>query len=138
MEDHDGPVDDSPDVLDPAAARSQHDRVDTFADADRERVAAANKLDRDRSMVAHGRRIGGLPGAMAAGALIAMRDIFEGPKRDEGSVVVDSPSEPHDVDRDGVALTADDIGGDQDIAVAALPRREPVVGTRRASRRRSR
>jgi hypothetical protein len=139
MEDHDEPADDQlDDALDADATRSEHDRIDTFADADRERVAAANKLDRDRSMVAHGRRIGGLPGAMAAGALIAMRDIFEGPKRDEGSVVVDSPSEPHDVDRDGVALSADDIGGVQDIEVAALPRREPVVGTRRASRRRSR
>ena len=139
MEDHDEPADDQPlDPLDAEATRNEHHRVDTYADADRERVAAANKLDRDRSMVAHGRRIGGLPGAMAAGALIAMRDIFEGPKRDEGSVVVESPSEPHDVDRDGVALSADDIGGDQDIAVAALPRRDPVVGTRRSSRRRSR
>ncbi|MET0325878.1 MAG: hypothetical protein ABW219_11685 [Ilumatobacteraceae bacterium] len=135
MEDHD---DETAGPLDAGATRTEHERIDTYADADRERVAAANKLDRDRSMIAHGRRIGGLPGAMVAGALIAVRDIYEGPKRDEGVVVVDAPSEPHDVDRDGVALSAEDIGGDQDIAVAALPRREPIVGTRRSSRRRSR
>ena len=63
---------------------------------------AANQLARDRSMIAHGRRIGGVPGAIVAGAMIAVRDIYEGPKRDDGSVVVDAPSEPHDVDRDGV------------------------------------
>ena len=49
------------------------------ADADRERVAAANKAARDRSMIAHGRRIGGVPGAIVAGAMIAIRDIYEGP-----------------------------------------------------------
>ena len=42
-------------------------------------------------MVAYGRRIGGVPGAIVAGAMIALRDIYEGPKRDDGSVVVDAP-----------------------------------------------
>lgn len=117
---------------------SEHDdaeRIDAVADADRERVMAANQLARDRSMIAAGRRIGGVPGAIVAGAMIAIRDVYEGPKRDEGSVVVDSPSEPHDVDRDGVTLSSDEIGGAQDLAVPAQPRREPVVA-RRASRRR--
>ncbi len=113
------------------------DHDDAIADADRARVLAANKLARDRSMVAYGRRVGGVPGAIVAGAMIAVRDIYEGPKRDDGSVVVDSPSEPHDVDRDGVDLRADDVGGTQDLAVPAQPRRPPVVA-RRASRRRSR
>jgi hypothetical protein len=111
------------------------EHTDTLADADRQRVMAANQLARDRSMVAAGRRIGGLPGAMVAGAMIAIRDVYEGPKRDDGSVVVDAPSEPHDVDRDGVTLTADEIGGVEDLAVPAQPRRAPIVA-RRASRRR--
>lgn len=111
------------------------EHLDALADADRERVLAANQLARDRSMIAHGRRIGGVPGAIVAGAMIAIRDVYEGPKRDDGSVVVDSPSEPHDVDRDGVTLSSDEIGGAQDLAVPAQPRREPVVA-RRASRRR--
>ena len=83
---------------------------ETIAEADRRRVAEANEAERNRSMIAHGRRVGGLPGAMVAGAMIAIRDIYEGPKRDEAPVVVDAPSEPHDIDRDGVPLPA---GGDR-------------------------
>jgi hypothetical protein len=117
---------------------AEHDdaeRANALADADRERVLAANQLARDRSMIAAGRRIGGLPGAMVAGAMIAIRDVYEGPRRDDGSVVVDAPSEPHDVDRDGVTLPADEVGAAEDLAVPALPRRPPVVA-RRTSRRR--
>ncbi len=106
------------------------------ADADRARVEAANKLARDRSMIEQGRRIGGVAGAALAGAMIAIRDVYEGPKRDDGSVVVDAPSEPHDVDRDGVELRATEIGGVDDVAVPAQPRLPPVVVARRRSRRR--
>ena len=60
--------------------------------------------ERNRSMRERGRQIGGTPGAVMAGMMIALRDIYESPKRDNGSVVVDSPSEPHDVDRDGLEL----------------------------------
>ena len=82
------------------------------------------KAERDRSSIEQGRRIGGLPGAMMAGALLALRDIYESPKRDDGQVVVDAPSEPHDVDRDGVQLAAEDVGGADDVAVpAAAPAR---------------
>jgi hypothetical protein len=95
------------------------------------------KADRDRSSIEEGRRIGGLPGAMVAGALLAIRDIYETPKRDEGQVVVDAPSEPHNVDRDGVQLAADEVGGADDVAVPAQPRRDPVVRGRRRSRRRA-
>lgn len=106
-----------------------------IAEIDRARVAAANKLARDRSMVEHGRRIGGIPGAALAGAMIAIRDVYEGPKRDDGSVVVDAPSEPHDVDRDGVDLSVADVGGSHDVTVPAQPRLAPVTSTRRRSRR---
>lgn len=93
--------------------------------------------ERNRSMRNRGRQIGGVPGAMVAGLMIALRDIYESPKRDNGSVVVDSPSEPHDVDRDGLDLMADDIGADTDITIAAQTRRPPIVaGARRRTRRR--
>jgi hypothetical protein len=110
--------------------------TDERAQSDRERVEAANKLARDRSMIEHGRRIGGVAGAALAGAMIAVRDIYEGPKRDDGQVVVDAPSEPHDVDRDGVELTAEEVGGPDAVTVPAQPRRPPVTVTRRRSRRR--
>ena len=91
--------------------------------------------ERNRSMRERGRQIGGTPGALMAGMMIALRDIYEAPKRDNGSVVVDAPSEPHDVDRDGLALGSDEIGADADVVVSALVRRAPVVAR---SRRRSR
>jgi hypothetical protein len=100
-------------------------------------VGEAIKAERDRSSIEQGRRIGGLPGAMVAGAMIALRDIYESPKRDDGQVVVDAPNEPHDVDRDGVQLAAQDIGGADDVAVPAQPRLDPVVSSRRRSRRRA-
>jgi hypothetical protein len=100
-------------------------------------VGEAIKAERDRSSIEQGRRIGGLPGAMAAGAMIALRDIYESPKRDDGQVVVDAPSEPHNVDRDGVQLGAEEIGGADDVAVPAQPRLDPVVSSRRRARRRS-
>jgi hypothetical protein len=105
-------------------------------DEEIEALREAAKLDRDRSSIEQGRRIGGLPGAMVAGAMIALRDIYQGPKRDDGVVVVDAPSEPHDVDREGVTLAAAEIGGPDDVAVPAQPRIEPVVSRRRARRRR--
>jgi hypothetical protein len=110
--------------------------LDAMAEADRARVQAANELDRNRSMVAEGRRKAGAVGAMMAGAMIALRDIFEGPKKDDGVAVVESPTDPIDLDQDGVQLDADDVGGDHDIAVPAQPRRAPIVSGRRASRRR--
>jgi len=111
-------------------------RLDAIAEADRARVHAANELDRNRSMIAEGRRKGGALGAAMAGAMIALRDIIEGPKKDEGVVVVDSPTDPIDLDEDGVRLEADEVGGAHDINVPAQPRRAPVVPGRRASRRR--
>jgi len=111
--------------------------ADTYAESDRARVEAANQADRNRSMIAHGRRIGGVAGAALAGAMIAVRDVYEGAKRDQGQVVVDAPSEPHDVDRDGVELSAEEIGGTAAVAVPAQVRRPPIQ-TRRKSRSRSR
>ena len=86
-----------------------------------------------------GRKIGGAPGAVMAGMMIALRDIYENPKRDDVPVVVDAPSEPHDVDRDGVELAADDIGGVDDVVIPAQPSRPPLTkATASHLRRRSR
>ena len=88
-----------------AEPQSKADRIFGPEEEEVEALRAAAKVDRDRSSIEQGRRIGGLPGAMMAGAMIALRDIYEGPKRDDGVVTVDAPSEPHDVDRDGVELS---------------------------------
>ena len=96
----------------------------------------AAKAERYQTMRQRGRQIGGVPGAMVAGLMVALRDIYEAPKRDNGDVVVDAPSEPHDVDRDGMAFAATDIGGSEDVAIGALAPRPPVVSGRRRARRR--
>jgi hypothetical protein len=97
----------------------------------------AAKAERYQTMRERGRQIGGVPGAIVAGLMVALRDIYEAPKRDNGDVVVDAPSEPHDVDRDGMVFTATDIGGSDDVTIGALAPRPPVVaGRRRRSRRR--
>ena len=106
-----------------------------LADAERRLLAEANAQARNRAMIARGRQLGGVAGAALAGAMIAIRDVYEGAPKDQGSVVVDAPTEPEDIDQDGVALAADEVGGEHDLAVPAQPRRAPVVG-RRTSRRR--
>jgi hypothetical protein len=121
-------------ILQEVGERDDQARLDETAAADRERVEAANKLNRDRSMIEAGRRVGGLAGAMVAGAMIAVRDVVEGPQKDQGSVVVDAPTEPEDLDADGTTLPADEVGGVQDIAVPAQPRRAPITPRRRSRR----
>jgi hypothetical protein len=111
--------------------------AEDWADAERQLLADANALARDNAMRDRARKVGGVAGAALAGAMIAIRDIYEGRPKDDGSVVVDAPTEPEDLDRDGLELGADQIGGVNDVAVPALPRRAPVVG-RRTSRRRRR
>ncbi len=60
-------------------------------DAEIAAMRDARLAERNRSMRDRGRRIGGAPGAVVAGMMIALRDIYEHPPRDEGSVVVDAP-----------------------------------------------
>jgi hypothetical protein len=96
----------------------------------------AAKAERYQAMRERGRQIGGVPGAMVAGLMIALRDIYDPPpKRDDGIPMVEAPGDPHDVDRDGMDLAATDIGGDDDVTVAALERRPPIVGSARRKRR---
>jgi hypothetical protein len=69
---------------------------------------------------------------MIAGGMIAIRDLLEEPKDDRPVVVAEAPSEPHDVDRDGVQLTVHGV----DVAAPALPRADAVVTGRKRRRRR--
>lgn len=61
-------------------------------------------------MIEAGRRKGGVFGAAAAGAMIGLRDIYEGPPK-EGDVVieVEADGEPTDIDVDGIAGTVADV-----------------------------
>lgn len=104
--------------------------------SDAEGVRQAEQLARDRSAIAHGRRLGGAPGAMMAGAMLALRDVLEPPRDDRPVAEVEAPGDPHDLDRDGLALAADDIGGDADVYSAPLPAKAPIEARRRRRPRR--
>ena len=73
--------------------------------------------------IAAGRRKAGLAGAAMAGAMLAVSDILDGPKKDRVAVTVESSGDPHDLERDGVDLTV----GEVDVHAPALERLEPVV-----------
>lgn len=77
-----------------------------------------------RSAVDAGRRKGGVAGAALAGSMLALRDIYEGPPKDQLPIEIEASGDPHDVDRDGISMTVDGI----DVSAPPLPRLEPPTG----------
>ena len=105
-----GAVADAPDAdrdADPAAALDAE--LSASIDVVRiqaEEAAAARRL----SMIEAGRRKGGVLGAVAAGAMIGLRDVYEGPpKEDDIVIVTEAPGDPEDIDVDGITGRVDDI-----------------------------
>ena len=81
------------------------------------------QAERDRSMVEQGRRIGGVPVAALAGAMIALREHLRGSQaRRRRRSWSSTPSEPHDVDREGMDFDHDEVGGDVDVFAPPQPR----------------
>jgi hypothetical protein len=55
------------------------------------------------SMIEAGRRKGGVLGAAAAGAMLGIRDVYEGPPKEDDIVIVsEAPGDPEDIDVDGI------------------------------------
>lgn len=82
------------------------------------------RLEQQRSSaIEAGRRRGGVAGAAMAGAMFAVAEIYEGPKKDDKPVTVEASSDPEDVDRDGIDVSV----GDVDVGSPALPTLGPVV-----------
>ena len=61
------------------------------------------------SSIEAGRRKAGLAGAALAGSMLVLRDIYEGPPKDEIPIEIEASGVPHDIDRDGIAMTVDGI-----------------------------
>lgn len=106
--------------------------IDRQAAIDAAHIEAAREelLERRRSAIEAGRRKGGVAGAAMAGAMMVMSEIVEGPKKDDAPVVVESNSDPTDVDRDGVTVDLAELT----VAAPPLERLDPVTdrtGTRR-------
>jgi hypothetical protein len=92
------------------------DDVSAIADRDR-RIADARA-----SSIEAGRRKGGVAGAAMAGAMLALRDIYEGPTKEEIPIEVEASGEPHDLDRDGVDMTVEGV----DVSAPPLERKDPL------------
>jgi hypothetical protein len=62
------------------------------------------------SMIEAGRRKGGVLGAAAAGAMIGLRDIYEGPPKEDDIVIeIEASGDPTDIDVDGIVGRVDDV-----------------------------
>ena len=72
---------------------------------DEERIAQQRP-----SMIEAARRKGGVPGAAAAGAMLGIRDVYEGPPKEDDIVIVsEAPGDPEDIDIDGITGRVADI-----------------------------
>jgi hypothetical protein len=56
-------------------------------------------------------------GAILAGAMLGLRDVLSGPKKEQIAVVVDAPTEPIDLDEHGIQVDIDDTR----VSAPALP-----------------
>jgi hypothetical protein len=86
--------------------------------------------DQRQSAIEAGRRRAGVAGAAMAGAMLAVAEIYEGPKRDDKPVTVEASSDPDDVDRDGIDVEV----GDRTVGAPPLPQLDPVVDRDRRKR----
>jgi hypothetical protein len=84
---------------------SDQERADLAAQVAEEEAIA----ERRAAAIAAGRRKGGVAGAAMAGAMLALKDIYEGPQRDEIVATVESPGEPGDIDKDGIEVSVGDV-----------------------------
>jgi hypothetical protein len=85
-------------------------------------AAAERAAELRNSSIEAGRRRAGTAGAVMAGAMLALREIYEGPPKDILPFEVEAAGEPHDIDRDGVGVVVDGVA----VSAPALPRRDPI------------
>lgn len=75
------------------------------------RLAEEERAAQQRlSMIEAGRRKGGVLGAAAAGAMLGIRDVYEGPPKEDDIVIVsEAPGDPEDIDVDGITGRVADV-----------------------------
>ncbi|MEO1064838.1 MAG: hypothetical protein AAFZ07_25765 [Actinomycetota bacterium] len=72
-------------------------------------IAEEAEAARRKAAIEAGRRRAGTAGAAMAGIMLAISDIYEPKNRDEVAVVAEAPSDPVDIDADGIGVTLDDV-----------------------------
>ena len=102
-------LDDTVDVE--ADARAQEDDAVEFDvdESEWQRSEDEALAQRRVSSIDAGRRKGGVMGAAMAGAMLAIQEIYEGPKKDDMVAVSESPDEPGDIDKDGILVQVGDV-----------------------------
>ena len=83
----------------------------------------ARLADQRASAIAAGRKKAGVAGAAMAGAMLALSDIIEGPKKDDAPVTVEASGDPLDLDKDGFGATVGDVA----VEAPPLERLDPVT-----------
>lgn len=119
------------DTPDAATRAGLPDERQAALDAAHIEHAERETFERRKAAIEAGRRKGGLAGAAMAGAMFAVSEIVEGPKKDDVPVVVEANSDPTDVDRDGVTVDLADVT----VEAPALDRLDPVSAPRTGTRR---
>lgn len=105
-------VDPAPDAESAAGAeRAESLAAEIVASVDVTRIEAEEAIAaRRRSMIEAGRRKGGVLGAATAGAMLGLRDVYEGPPRDDDVVIVaEASGDPGDIDLDGITGRVADV-----------------------------
>jgi hypothetical protein len=77
--------------------------------------------------IAAAKRKGGVAAGAMAGAMLALRDIVEGPPKDDAPVTVEASGDPLDLEKHGFGAKV----GDVDVEAPPLERKAPVSGRRR-------
>jgi hypothetical protein len=97
--------DQRPDPSEPADPRTDGIGLPTPDSTAEERIA-----QRRLAMIEAGRRKGGVLGAAAAGAMLGLRDVYEGPPKDGDIVIeIEAAGEPGDIDVDGIRGTVAEV-----------------------------
>ena len=103
--------------VDPEIDRPNHDAPDDAAgdvvgdvtgDVVDEPAALIDPTLDGADVIAAARRRHGVAGAMLAAGMVAINDVYLGRKpKEEAPIVIAAPTEPHDVDRDGITVPVD-------------------------------
>jgi hypothetical protein len=93
---------------------------------------AETEADAGAELIANAKRRHGALGAVVAAGMFGLDQALGRKVKQEAPIVVSAPTEPVDIDTEGMAVTADD--GTSFVA-PALPRTQPKVATNRRPRR---
>lgn len=121
------------------ASPAEHETTDSETGADADGVVGADagyagEVEVDGAeLIANAKRRHGAAGAIVAAGMFGLDQALHGRKvKQEAPIVVSAPTEPVDIDTEGIALMVDD---ETSVVAPALPRVAPRVAARRRTRR---